>query len=83
VNLACRTRYIPTRAIPSLPPGFARHFIEGGWRQVERIYGCRDDVVLKWIDMAGGLADLQERRREWLRGQTQVAQGKVAGQRGA
>jgi hypothetical protein len=59
-------RHPPTKAIPERPPNFERHFIEGGWRQIERMYGCRDDVVLAWMEQCGGLQQMRERRRQWL-----------------
>jgi hypothetical protein len=83
VTVALKPRDVPTRAVPRLPPNFARNFVEGGWRQLERVYGCRDDVLLKWFEMAGGLVSLQQRRRDWLREQSAVAQAKAAAQRGA
>jgi len=52
------------RYIGPPPPEFADQFILGGWRQVERVYGARTDVILKWIEVNGGLADLQRRRKE-------------------
>ena len=54
------------RHIPAVPPRFAEIFVEGGWRDVERMYGARTDLLLKWIEMSGG-ADLYRRRREFLR----------------
>lgn len=52
-----------TRIIPPPPPEFAEEFIAGGWRRVERLYGCRTDLLLKWIEMCGG-AELHRRRKE-------------------
>jgi hypothetical protein len=63
VTSVYKPRYIPTRAIPPLPPSFESNFIAGGWRQVERVYGCRDEVILKWIEMCGG-EELYAKRRE-------------------
>lgn len=54
------------RHIPAVPEGFAARFIAGGWREVERIYGARTALLLKWIEMSGG-EDLHRRRREHLR----------------
>lgn len=54
-----------TRIIPAPPPEFADEFIAGGWRRVERLYGCRTDLLLKWIEMCGG-DDLHRRRKEHL-----------------
>lgn len=54
------------RHIPPVPPFFADRFVEGGWRDVERHYGARTDLLLKWIEMSGG-EDLYRRRREHLR----------------
>lgn len=66
-------RLAPTKAVPDLPPNFARHFVEGGWRAVERHYGCRDDVVLAWMEVCGGVAVMQQRRRDWLKRKSDVA----------
>lgn len=52
------------RRIGPPPPEFAEQFILGGWRQVERVYGARTDVILKWIEVNGGLDELQRRRKE-------------------
>lgn len=57
---------IPLRYIPPCPPEFAEQFVAGGWRRVERIYGARTDLLLKWIEACGGVA-LYARRREALR----------------
>lgn len=57
----------PTKAVPDLPENFAKNFIEGGWRRLERVYGCRDDVILAWMAMCGGLEVMQQRRRQFLR----------------
>jgi hypothetical protein len=45
-----------TKVIPPVPTNFARNFIEGGWRKVERMYGQRDDLLIKWKSLAGGQA---------------------------
>ena len=37
-----------------LPPNFVANFLEGGWRKIERMYGARTDVNVKWLHMAGG-----------------------------
>lgn len=63
------TQRIATRAIPPCPPEFRQEFLKGGWRQVERIYGARTDLILKWIGMCGGLAALQAERAAVRRGQ--------------
>lgn len=66
------------RHIPAVPEGFSRRFIAGGWREVERIYGARTDLLLKWIEMSGG-EDLHAQRRAHMR--TRSAGGnRVAGQ---
>jgi hypothetical protein len=54
------------RHVPTVPEGFAARFIAGGWREVERIYGARTDLLLKWIEMSGG-EDLYARRRQHMR----------------
>lgn len=50
------------RPIPACPPEFAREFVEGGWRRVERLYNARTDLLLKWIEMSGGEALYAARR---------------------
>lgn len=57
-----RADRIATRVMPPPPPEFEAEFIKGGWRQVERIYGARTDLILKWIAMCGGLNALQAKR---------------------
>jgi hypothetical protein len=59
-------QFPPPRPIPACPPAFAETFVRGGWREVERQYGARTDLLLKWIEMSGG-EDLYARRREHLR----------------
>lgn len=54
---------IPPRHIPPCPPEFAEQFISGGWRRVERIYGARTDLLLKWVEMCGGPKLYAERRQ--------------------
>jgi hypothetical protein len=51
-----------TKILPPPPPEFAENFIKGGWRLVERLYGARTDLLLKWIELSGG-EDLHARRR--------------------
>lgn len=43
-----------TRSTPPAPPEFVQQFIAGGWRKVERLYGARTDLLLKWIELSGG-----------------------------
>lgn len=54
------------RQVPPVPPGFTDRFLADGWRGVERVYGARTDLLLKWIEMSGGEA-LHERRRQHMR----------------
>ncbi len=60
---------IATRVTPPAPPEFKQEFIKGGWRQVERLYGARTDLLLKWMEQVGGLAALQAERAAVRRGQ--------------
>lgn len=55
------------RHVPPVPEGFARRFVSGGWREVERIYGARTDLLIKWIEMSGG-DELHALRRAHMRG---------------
>lgn len=57
-----RNGLMPTKVTPPPPVEFAEEFIRGGWRRVERLYGARTDLLLKWIEMSGGEA-LYARRR--------------------
>lgn len=66
-------RLAPTKAVPNLPPHFEQHFIEGGWRRVERVYGCRDEVVLKWIEVCGGMDAMKGKRAKWVRERAEEA----------
>lgn len=60
-------KFAPTKAVVPVPPHFVRHFIHGGWREVERVYGCRTDLMMTWIELSGGLGVLQQQRREHVR----------------
>lgn len=52
--------------LPGEPGEFARCFIEGGWRRLERVYGARTDRLVAWMHLAGGTA-LDEARRAFLK----------------
>lgn len=54
------------RHVPPVPPGFADRFLADGWRGVERVYGARTDLLIKWIEMSGG-DTLHEQRRQHMR----------------
>lgn len=49
------TAYRPpsTKVIPPAPPEYRQQFEKGGWRLVERLYGARTDLHLKWQEMTG------------------------------
>lgn len=51
------------------PEGFRDRFIRDGWRGIERYYGARTAVMLRWIEESGGLDSLQAARREWRNAQ--------------
>jgi hypothetical protein len=63
---------IATRVTPPTPPEFKAQFLKGGWRQVERIYGARTDLLLKWIAHVGGLPALQAERAAVRRGRVEA-----------
>lgn len=42
-----------TKVIPPPPPHYREQFEKGGWRLVERLYGARTDLHLKWQQMTG------------------------------
>jgi len=67
-----------TKGVPPVPPNFVANFLTGGWRKIERMYGARDDRLLKWIELSGGDA-LYAARRSYMRGQAslQVAMASV------
>jgi len=52
--------------LPGEPGEFARCFIEGGWRRLERVYGARTDRLVAWMHLAGGSA-LDEARKAFMR----------------
>lgn len=63
-TLTCDKR-LPTSTLPPVPPGFRDAFIRGGWRLVERNYGCRTDRLVAWHQLAGG-AELDAERRRYM-----------------
>lgn len=42
-----------TKVMPPPPPGYRAAFEKGGWRLVERMYGARTDLHIKWQEMTG------------------------------
>lgn len=60
-------RRFPTRVTPPIPPEYEQEFIRGGHRRVERLYGARTDLHVKWQEMLGGIRALQEKRRAYLK----------------
>jgi hypothetical protein len=65
-----------TKCIPPVPPHFVDNFLSGGWRKIERMYGARDDRLLKWIELSGG-CDLYRARKAYLTGQATIEQALV------
>ncbi|QEH79927.1 hypothetical protein EIK56_18025 [Sphingomonas sp. C8-2] len=59
-------RRYSSRRIPPVPIEFVDQFLEGGYRRIERIYGGRNDLVRKWMEMAGGEHVLKAMRRARL-----------------
>jgi hypothetical protein len=55
-----------SKRLPPVPPEFVEQFVLGGYRRIERIYGGRNDLVRKWIEMSGGESVLKAKRREHL-----------------
>jgi hypothetical protein len=41
------------RGVSQPPPEYADNFIKGGWRLVERLYGARTLVHIKWLHICG------------------------------
>jgi hypothetical protein len=44
---------ISTKVPTPAPPNFRANFERGGWRLVERMYGCRTDQLLAWMVQTG------------------------------
>lgn len=55
-----------SKRLPPVPPEFVEQFVIGGYRRIERIYGGRNDLVRKWMEMAGGEHMLKAMRRARL-----------------
>lgn len=53
--------------MPFAPPpeGFRDRFVKDGWRGIERYYGARTEVMLRWIEESGGLDSLKAERRAY------------------
>jgi hypothetical protein len=66
----------------TVPEGFRQRFVEDGWRGIERYYGARTDLMMKWIDECGGIETLQVERKEHRRAQADAARVSVAGECG-
>lgn len=73
-----------TVILPSaVPEGFRDRFIIDGWRGIERYYGARTGLMLRWIDASGGLEVLQAERRAYRQAEAQRAHRSVASERDA
>lgn len=44
---------VSTKVLPPAPPNYRANFERGGWRLVERLYGARTDLHLKWQAATG------------------------------
>jgi hypothetical protein len=60
------------------PAGFRQRFITDGWRGIERYYGARTDVMMRWLDECGGVERMQAERRAYLSAQREAAQTAIA-----
>lgn len=67
----------------AVPEGFRDRFITDGWRGIERYYGARTDLMMKWIGACGGVEHLQGERRAYRRAQAAAARVSVAPERPA
>lgn len=67
----------------NVPEGFRDRFITDGWRGIERYYGARTDLMMKWIGACGGVEVLQAERREYRQRQADAARLSVAAERSA
>lgn len=58
---------IVTKRFPPIPEGFRARFVDptprGGWRGVERAYGYRRHILMRFIAQCGGLDALQAERK--------------------
>lgn len=70
------THMMPT----TLPTDFRDVFIRDGWRGIERYFGARTSLMMHWIELSGGLAQLQAERREFRRAQFEAAKAALAPQ---
>ena len=57
-----------TKAIPPVPPEFVSVVEKGGWEMMERVYGGRTDLHLKWIAMSGAKVRMPKRSRRRVTG---------------
>lgn len=64
-----------------VPEGFRARFIEDGWRGIERYYGARTDLMMKWINACGGIDALKAARRAHRQQQAEAARRLVAAER--
>lgn len=65
----------------AVPEGFRDRFITDGWRGIERYYGARTDLMMKWIGVCGGVTQLQAERRAYRQEQAEAARRLVAAER--
>jgi len=49
------------------PEGFASRFVKDGWRGIERYYGARTDIMLRWLNECDK-ERLRTLRRRYMRG---------------
>lgn len=54
---------IVTTRFPPMPDGFRARFVKDGWRGIERTYGYRRSILMRFIAQCGGLDVLQAERR--------------------
>jgi hypothetical protein len=57
------------RIVPAAPADFRQVFVQHGWRGIERYFGARTDVVMRWIEECGGIDALQAERRAFRKAQ--------------
>lgn len=53
--------------IRKMPLDFPRVFVEHGWRGIERIFGARTGINVRWINEYGG-DRLRALRRRYMKG---------------
>lgn len=57
------------------PPDFETVFLVEGWRGIERVFGARSTVNVRWLEECGGIAAMQAKRMAHRRHLTTLHDG--------